>query len=231
MKRFSISVTVLIFFSILLNTIYGQDTIKYKENWLSFEGQIYPSFNGDNYRPQIKVRCNFNEKSAVRLNTNFQRKVDYKEIYESGGQGVGSVDKISSMYQFSIGYEAQKKIGNAVIYSGFEGVFGFGRNDEYGSRTDSVIYVSNLNYNYKQPVQSFGARLFTGGEYYLKPNIYLGTEFGIMLIKKTFQNRTYEIIYESSSSNSSVSIDNPKNSSSALFFSGLGILRVGFVFK
>ena len=230
MKKF-LSVTILIFFGSLLNTFFGQDTINYKDHWLSFEGQIYPKFVGDNYKPQFKVRWNFNKKSAVRLNTNFQRKVDYKEIYESGGQGVGSVDKISSMYQFSIGYEAQKKIGNAVIYSGFEGVFGFGRNDEYGSRTDSVTYISNLNYNYKQPVQSLGARLFTGGEYYLKPNIYLGTEFGIMLIKKTFQNRTYEIIYESSSSNSSVSIDNPKNSSSALFFSGLGILRVGFVFK
>ena len=231
MKKFLLSVTVLIFFSSLLNTIYGQDTINYKDNWLSFEGQIYPSFNGDNYRPQFKVRWNFNEKSALRLNTNFQRKVDYKEIYESGGQGVGSVDKISSMYQFSIGYEAQKKLGNTLIYSGFEGVFGFGRNDEYGSRTDSVTYISNLNYNYKQPVQSLGVRLFMGGEYYLKSNIYLGTEFGIMLLKTTYQNRTYETIYESSSSNSSVSVDTPKNSSSALLFSGLGMLRVGFVFK
>ena len=231
MKKFLISVTVLIFFGSILNTIYGQDTINCKENWLSFEGQIYPSFNGDNYRPQIKVRWNFNEKSALRLNTNFQRKVDYKEIYESGGQGVGSVNKISSMYQFSIGYEAQKKLGKILIYSGFEGVFGFGRNDEYGSRTDSVTYISNLNYNYKQPVQSSGARLFMGGDYYLKSNIYLGTEFGIMFLKTTYQNRTYETIYESSSNNSSVSVDAPKNSSSALSYTGIGILRVGFVFK
>ena len=64
-----------------------------------------------------------------------------------------------------------------------------------------------------------------------KSNIYLGTEFGLMLIKTTYQNRTYETIYESSSSNSSVSVDTPKNSSSALLFSGLGMLRVGFIFK
>ena len=70
-----------------------------------------------------------------------------------------------------------------------------------------------------------------GGEYYLKPNIYLGTEFGIMLLKTTYQNRTYESIYDSSSSNSSVSVDTPKNSSSSLLYSGLGMLRVGFVFK
>lgn len=231
MRKFLLSITNLILISSLLTNVSGQDTINEKDNWLSFEGQIYPSFNGDSYRPQFKVRLNFNEKSALRLNTNFQRKVDYKEIYESGGQGVGSVDKISSMYQFSIGYEAQKKLQNTLIYSGIEGVFGFGRNDEYGSRTDSVTYISNLNYNYKQPVQSLGLRLFMGGEYYLKPNIYLGTEFGIMLLKTTYQNRTYETIYDSSSSNSSVSVDTPKNSSSSLLYSGLGMLRVGFVFK
>ena len=172
MKKFLLSITNLILISSLLTTVSGQDTINDEDNWLSFEGQVYPSFNGDNYRPQFKIRLNFNEKSALRLNTNFQRKVDYKEIYESGGQGVGSVDKISSMYQFSIGYEAQKKLANTLIYSGIEGLFGFGRNDEYGSRTDSVTYISNLNYNYKQPVQSLGVRLFMGGEYYIKPNIH-----------------------------------------------------------
>ena len=231
MKKFLLSITNLILISSLLTTVSGQDTINDKDNWLSFEGQVYPSFNGDNYKPQFKIRLNLNEKSALRLNTNFQRKVDYKEIYESGGQGVGSVDKISSMYQFSIGYEAQKKLANTLIYSGIEGLFGFGRNDEYGSRTDSVTYISNLNYNYKQPVQSLGVRLFMGGEYYIKPNIYIGTEFGLMLIKTTYQNRTYETIFDSSSSSSSVFVDTPKNSSSALLFSGLGVLRVGFIFK
>ena len=230
MKKFLLSITNLILISSLLTTVSGQDTINDKDNWLSFEGQVYPSFNGDNYRPQFKIRLNFNEKSALRLNTSFQRKVDYKEIYESGGQGVGSVDKISSMYQFSIGYEAQKKLANTLIYSGIEGLFGFGRNDEYGSRTDSVTYISNFNYNYKQPVQSLGVRLFMGGEYYIKPNIYIGTEFGLMLIKTTYQNRTYETIFDSSG-NSSVSVDMPKNSSSTLLFSGLGMLRVGFIFK
>ena len=216
MKKILLSITIFILFSSLLITVSGQDTINKKDNWLSFEGQIYPNFNEDNYRPQFKVRLNFNKKSALRLNTNFQRKLDYEEIYESGGQGVGSVDKISSMYQFSLGYESQKKLENSLIYSGIEGVLGFGRNDEYGSRTDSVNYISNLNYNYKQPVQSFGVRLFMGGEYYFNSNIYLGTEFGIMLLKTTYQDRTYETIYDSSSSPSSLSIDTPKNSSSSL---------------
>ena len=70
-----------------------------------------------------------------------------------------------------------------------------------------------------------------GGEYYFNSNIYLGTEFGIMLLKTTYQDRTYETIYDSYSSPSSLSIDTPKNSSSSLLYSGLGMLRVGFVFK
>ena len=83
MKKFLLSITNLILISSLLTTVSGQDSINDKDNWLSFEGQVYPSFNGDNYRPQFKIRLNFNEKSALRLNTNFQRKVDNKEIYES----------------------------------------------------------------------------------------------------------------------------------------------------
>jgi len=231
MRIFLLFTTFTIMYSCSLSNLYGQDTTNSKDNWLSFEGQIYPNFNEDNYRPQFKMRLNFNEKSALRINTNFQRIAVYKEIYETGGSGVGYVDNISSMYQFSIGYEAQKKLEKTIIYSGFEGVLGFGRNDEYGSRTDSITFISNLSYNYKQPVQSLGLRLFIGGEYYLNSNIYFGTEFGIMLLKTTYEDRTYQTKYDSSPNSSDISIDTPKNSSSALLYSGLGTFRVGFVFK
>ena len=55
------SVTILIFFGSLLNAVFGQDTINYKDHWLSFEGQIYPRFVEDNYKPQFKIRWNFNK--------------------------------------------------------------------------------------------------------------------------------------------------------------------------
>ena len=130
-----------------------------------------------------------------------------------------------------MGSRSQKRFENALIYSGLEGVLGFGRDNEYGSRTDSINYVSDLNYNFKKPVQNLGLRIFFGGEYYVKPNIYIGTEFGIMLLKTTYKIGEYNIIDDSSLTSSDETVEIPKTSSSGIFYSGLGSIRIGFVFK
>ncbi|MDC3389584.1 hypothetical protein OAW64_00310 [Flavobacteriales bacterium] len=210
---------------------YSQDTLTKKNNWISFEGQIYPSVNNDAYQPKLKIRVNFNKKSVLRFNTDFTRSEQYQELSEVNGPGVGSVKKINSMFLFSIGYESQKRFENSLIYSGLEGVLGFGRNNEYGSRTDSIIYVSDLNYNFKKPVQNLGLRMFFGGEYYIKSNIYIGTEFGIMLLKTTYRVGEYNVIDDSSLTSSDETVEIPKTSSSGMFYSGLGSIRIGFVFK
>jgi hypothetical protein len=136
-----------------------ENRIKIK-NWFSVEGQIYPSFVQDFYKPKIKIRMNLNEKFALRLNMDFNSSKDYKEILQANGSGIGSVEKITSIYQFSLGFEKLRKLENSLLYSGFEGVFGFGKDDEYGSRTDSISYVSDFNYNYKRPFRNIGLRVF-----------------------------------------------------------------------
>ena len=161
-KPFSTTLLTLII-TCLLTVFYSQDTAVNYKNRISIEGQIYPNFNQDIYRPKIKIRYNLNNKSALRINTNFNRSANFREIYEVNGPGVGSVEKIYSMYSFSLGYESQKRWKNSVIYSGLEGVLGFGRNDEYGSRTDSVNYVSDLDYNYQRPIQKMGLRVLQNG--------------------------------------------------------------------
>ena len=88
---------------------FAQDTLQGKATAITVEGQIYPAFNSDEYRPQFKLRLNLNENSAIRLNSSFSRDVVYKEILEIGGNGVGSVEKINSMYTFALGYEGQKE--------------------------------------------------------------------------------------------------------------------------
>ena len=201
------------------------------KSWFTLEGQIYPSFVQGTYKPQIKLRMNFNEKSILRFNMDFNRSRDYKEILEANGSGIGSIEKISSIYQFSIGFEKLKRFENSLIYSGFEGVFGFGKNDEYGSRTDSLSYVSDFNYNYKRPFRSIGFRVFFGADYFLKSNIYIGTEFGALIVKSIYNNSTYQAIDESSVTSSNTTDKIPNNSKSSFIFSGLGVLRVGFVFK
>ena len=229
-KRISLIVLSILFLSSYNNSFFAQDSLKTKKT-ISLEGQIYPSLNTDIYSPNIKLRLNINNSSAVRINADLNRVVDYKEILEIGGDGVGSVEKINSLFEFSLGYEKQKRIKNSLVYSGVEGVFGFGKNDEYGSRTDSISFVSALNYNYKKPVQTLGLRVFFGGEYYVKSNIYIGTEFGFLISKTTYKNATYQVLNEASVTSSDVTENIPKTSKSEMLFSGLGVIRVGFVFK
>lgn len=208
----------------------SENRIKIK-SWFSVEGQIYPSFVQDFYKPKIKIRMNLNEKFALRLNMDFNSSKDYKEILQANGSGVGSVEKITSIYQFSLGFEKLRKLENTLLYSGFEGVFGFGKDDEYGSRTDSISYVSDFNYNYKRPFRNIGLRVFFGADYFLKSNIYIGTEFGGLIVKSIYNNSTYQTIDESSVTSSNTTDKTPNNSISKFTFSGLGVVRVGFVFK
>ena len=213
------------------NSFFAQDSLAKTKKIISVEGQIYPSLNTDVYSPNIKFRLNLNNSSALRINADINRVVNYKEILELGGDGVGSVEKINSMYEFSLGYEKQKRLKKSLVYSGLEGILGIGKNDEYGSRTDSVSFVSSLNYNYKRPIQNLGLRVFFGGEYYVKSNIYVGTEFGFLISKTTYKNGTYQVLNEASVTSADVTENIPKTSQSEMLFSGIGVLRVGFVFK
>jgi len=230
-NRIFIMVLITLFLNYCNNSFFAQDSLAKTKKTISVEGQIYPSLNTDVYAPNLKFRLNLNNSSALRINADMNRVVDYKEILEIGGDGVGSVEKINSMYQFSLGYEKQKRLKKSLVYSGFEGVIGIGKNDEYGSRTDSISFVSSLNYNYKRPVQNLGLRVFFGGEYYLKSNIYLGTEFGFLVSKTTYKNGTYQVLNDASVSSADVTEKIPNTSKSEMLFSGLGVIRVGFVFK
>jgi len=230
-NRILLIVLSTLFLSSYKNSFLAQDSIVKNKKTISVEGQIYPSLNTDVYSPNIKFRLNLNNSSALRINADINRVVDYNEILELGGDGVGSVEKINSMYEFSLGYEMQKRFKNSLIYSGIEGVLGIGKNDEYGSRTDSISFVSSLNYNYKRPVQNLGLRVFFGGEYYVKSNIYFGTEFGFLISKTTYKNGTYQVLNEASVTSADVTENIPKTSQSEMLFSGLGVIRVGFVFK
>ena len=230
-NKILLMVLVTLFLTYCNNSYFTQDSLAKTKKIISVEGQIYPSLNTDVYAPNLKFRLNLNNSSALRMSADINRVVDYKEIIEIGGDGVGSVEKINSMYQFSFGYEKQKRLKKSLVYSGIEGVLGIGKSDEYGSRTDSISFVSSLNYNYKRPVQNLGLRVFFGGEYYVKSNIYVGTEFGFLTSKTTYKNGTYQVLNDASVTSADVTENIPKTSQSEMLFSGLGVIRVGFVFK
>jgi len=229
-----IIVLLFVFMSFLMvsspASVQAQDSLSVENNGFSFEGQIYPNLNTDSYRPQLKFRYNFTDKIAVRCNTSFQRQLTNNTILQSSGDGIGYVEKINSFYSFSTGIESQKKFSKALLYTGLEGIFGFGSNNEYGSRTDSVSFVSNLNYNRLQPVQQFGIRFFTGADYYLNDKIYLGFEMGLILLRTNYKKGSYQVLNSTSLTDPDITTPIEDSFSSSLSYNGLGALRIGWRF-
>ena len=52
-------------------------------------------------------------------------------------------------------------------YLGGELQFGMGKDEEYGSRTDSVIFIADYNYSVKKPISRFGVHVFSGVDFYV----------------------------------------------------------------
>ena len=221
---------IILFFLLVSPFYHAQDSINTTEKYVSIEGQIYPSFNVDQYRPKIKLRYFLNEKSALRFNINVNRESDYFEIREINGNGVGSVERINALHHFSFGYEGYKKYNNTLIYTGIEGIVGFGRNDEYGSRTDSLIFIPDQNYNIKRPIRQFGIRLLCGLDQYLTTNLFIGTEMGIQFIQTNYLDGSYQVLDQSSQTSSNVTSIIPKSNEQVFSLGGVGCLRIGWVF-
>ncbi len=221
----------LIILYLVLSPFYNaQDSTKVNTAYISIEGQIYPSFNIDRYRPKLKFRCFLNEKSVLRFNVDFNRESHYFEIREINGNGVGSVERISALHHFSFGYEGYNKINKTGLYTGIEGIIGFGRNDEYGSRTDSLIFIPDQNYNIKRPVRQLGIRLLSGFDQYLTQNLYVGTEIGLQFIQTNFLEGSYQILDQSSQTSSDVTTVIPKSREQIFSLGGVGCVRIGWVF-
>ena len=217
-------------FLVFVTQYKAQDSTSSNSNYFSIEGQIYPAFNNDDYRPKVKVRFFLNPKSALRLNLNTTRTSLYHEIYEINGLGVGSVEKINSLHQFSFGYEGHKQIKTTNLYTGIEGIVGFGRNDEYGSRTDSLTFIADENYSIKRPIRQFGVRVFSGFDQFLTENLFIGAEFGLLFLQTNNLVGSLTQVDGSSQTSSEVTTLIPKSNVQQLTLNGLGCIRIGWVF-
>ena len=211
----------------------AQDTVNTKnnnKNRFSIEGQLYPNFNLDVYRPQLKLRVHLKNSFNLRFNTSFQRSLSNTKILQNSGDGLGYVEKINSFYSSTIGFERVFHFDKTHLYSGLEGVLGFGRNYEYGSRTDSISYIADLNYNIIRPIQQFGFRVFSGVDYNLTNKFYLGFELGLVFINTVHKRGSFQTLDSSSLTDSDVTIYIPEESLSNLTFNGVGVLRIGWKF-
>ena len=229
---------ILLFFIVCISLplfTTAQDSIITKnrvndKSQFSIEGQLYPNFNLDDYRPQLKLRIHLNDRFNLRFNTSSHRILSNKKILQNSGDGVGYVEKINSYYSSTIGFERVFSFDKTVLYSGLEGIVGFGRNNEYGSRTDSISYIADLNYNIIRPIQQFGARVFSGLDYNLTNKFYLGFELGLVFTNTFYKRGSFQTIDSSSLTDSDITTYIPEELFSSLSFNGVGVLRIGWKF-
>jgi hypothetical protein len=229
LKYLSVTFSLILILFTSIATSQENDSLNKKRN-ISFEGQLYPNFNSDEYRPQFKLRFNLNERFAIRVNTSFKRELTNNKILQISGDGVGYVEKIKSLHSLSLGFESQRRFKRSVFYSGLEGLVGYGKNNEYGSRTDSTSFVADYNYNIIRPIQQLGLRIFSGFDYFIYDKVYLGIEFGLVFLKTTNKKGSYQVLDSSSLTDSDVTTLIPENFKSSLNINGIGTLRIGWRF-
>ena len=194
------------------------------------ESQFYPRLNTGVFEPNLKARIVFSGEHVLRSNLTFQYNSNKFEILEQNGNGVGSVESIGQNLQISIGYEYLFKNDKFSPYLGFELITGFGKNEQYGSRTDSIIFVSDLNYSSKVPSSQIGIGLFSGFDFSIVDGLYIGTEIGFQYISTKNARGEFRLMDASSSTASDVTTSIPENQQKSMGVSGVGVIRLGWKF-
>lgn len=194
------------------------------------ESQFYPRLNTGVFEPNLKARIVFSGEHVLRSNLTFQYNSNKFEILEQNGNGVGSVESIGQNLQISVGYEYLFKNDKLSPYLGFELITGFGKNEQYGSRTDSIIFVSDLNYSSKVPSSQIGIGLFSGFDFSIVDGLYIGTEIGFQYISTKNARGEFRLMDASSSTASDVTTSIPENQQKSMGVSGVGVIRLGWKF-
>ena len=182
------------------------------------------------FEPNLKARIVFSGEHVLRSNLTFQYNSNKFEILEQNGNGVGSVESIGQNLQISVGYEYLFKNDKLSPYLGFELITGFGKNEQYGSRTDSIIFVSDLNYSSKVPSSQIGIGLFSGFDFSIVDGLYIGTEIGFQYISTKNARGEFRLMDASSSTASDVTTSIPENQQKSMGVSGVGVIRLGWKF-
>jgi len=209
----------------MLNQSFSQDTI----GKLTFETR-YQLRHDSAYLPNLNVRYFFKENSALRIGLAYQYTSVLREINEVDGDGAGTVEKLNDMFTFNIGYEKHFRINKVSPYLGGEFQFGIGKNEEYGSRTDSVIFIADYNYSVKKPISQFGVHVFSGVDFYVFDNLYIGTELGVLFSSIHAKTGEFKITDESSLTDPEIITSIPSVKTKSFGVTNVGMIKVGWRF-
>ena len=218
---------------ILLSTIGFVGLLQAQEERKGFETEtqfhlFQPS--SESFTPNLKIRYFLSSKMAVRSTFDYQSDSKTTEINEVDGTGVGSVEKKSSLLNFSLGIEKHFKEGRVSPYIGTELKIMTGRKDEYGSRTDSLVFIPNINYSKKVPVDGYGIHVFTGVDIDVYKSLYVGTELGFLYQNLNYKRGVYNV--QNSTSLTDASVDVPISGKKITSFNlvNMGVIRIGWRF-
>ena len=209
----------------MLNQSFSQDTI----GKLTFETR-YQLRQDSTYLPNLNIRYFFKENSALRIGLAYQYFSVLREIKELDGDGLGTVEKLNDMFRFNIGIEKHFKKNNVSPYLGGELQFGIGKKEEYGTRTDSVIFIADYNYSVKKPISHFGVYVFSGVDFYVFDNLYIGTELGVLFSAAQSKTGEFKITDESSLTDPEIITSIPSVKTKSFGVTNVGMIKVGWRF-
>ena len=215
---------IFISFGMLIQS-FSQDTI----GKLSFETR-YQLRQDSAYVPNLNIRYFFADNSALRVGLAYQYSSILREIKEVAGDGVGTVEKLNDLFAFNIGLEKHFRKNKVSPYLGGELQFGFGKNEEYGSRTDSIIFIADYNYSIKKPISQFGVHVFSGVDAYVFDNLYIGTELGVLFSSIYVKTGEYKITDESSLTDPEIITSIASVKTKTFGVANVGMIKVGWRF-
>ena len=176
------------------------------------------------------IRFIFSNHHVLRSNLMFNYANSKREILESNGNGVGSVENVSQNLLMSLGYEYVFNVDKLRPYLGVELLLGVGKDEVYGSRTDSIIFVSDFNYSSKVASNNIGIGVFSGFDFVIYDGLYIGTEFGFQFLSTKSSRGEFKQMDASSTTAPEIVTSIPENKNSVFGSSGIGVIRVGWFF-
>lgn len=178
----------------------------------------------------LKVRFHLNDKHVLRTNWQFSYFSETSEILEADGDGVGSIQQIISGNSISLGYERHFQVDKISPYIGSSIGYGFGKDNEYGSRTDGILFVNDFNYSSEQKTSSILFDMYSGFDLNLYKGLYIGTEVGFRLMNSKLHRGEFRTEDASSTTDATTSTSIPEKKSITFSLVNMGVLRVGWKF-
>jgi outer membrane protein W len=215
---------------LLISCFFYESNIAQTEGKLAIETQFDFLSRSGNIIPSLKLRYFLEENHVLRGTFATSYTNSTQQIVQINGSGVGSIQRINALTTFSLGYEYHSIHDKFSPYVGGEFLIGTGKIDTYGLRTDSLVFVSSLNYSIKRPILQVGAHLFSGVDIPIYKGVYVGTEIGILVSSTTYKEGEYRKDDSASLTDATVIEKIPQLTTRNVFLSNMGVIRVGWRF-